>query len=1118
MWIDSIKSSSSKSSIRNGLAYYSQNRVKLLPGDDTDFIEADVEGSDKYEVVLDISRKKNSWKILSDCSCPYTLDHFAPCKHVWATLYAAHFQGRLTGSPGSVRLEFVEPSEDDFDDVFDDDEDEDFSGTGRYGNALPGNFSTRFVEPKPTRKQAHSTKAPTWNRLIHSLAAQSMGQRPNVAGTAGLIEPYYVLIPDGSADSNRMEIELVQRARLKNGTPGKPKMLSLSSKMIPLLPTELDRRICLMLVGASAAQSADYRYSSYSYGYSYYGSRFSSFVLPDSAAAEFVDMMADTGRFYVRSSLDGEMTPLQVDRDGPWEAALTVRPAGKRDFEIAPVFRRNGAYHDLADARAIFAGEPGHALFDNVLRRVRPSASGLWQARPKPARVAEREKSALLKALASAKELPPIEWPDSWGIVTVTDIPPKPVLELKLEDSSRPGASRFALASISMEYEGRRVSTEDTSRLLIEPEQSRQIVRNREREIELARRPSELGLEQSAYDGPRIPTKRVPSVVLQLLEEGWEVTGNRALFRKAGDFSIETTSGIDWFDMNGHVDFGGVTVDLPELLAAFRKGEKFVKLGDGSMGMLPEQWLARHGALLDLGQAKGDAIRFAKTQIAVIDALLAELPEATFDKSIAGAREKLRSFSGVSARAACKNFRGTLRPYQEAGLGWLEFLADFGWGGCLADDMGLGKTVQVLARLAEIHAGRKKAPSLAVVPKSLIFNWMREAERFAPQLRVLDYTGIDRKIAAPDFKQFDLVLTTYGTLRRDIEELRRQEFTHVILDEAQAIKNPASQSAKAVRLLRGEHRLAMTGTPVENHLGDLWSIVDFLNPGMLGSYAGFKSGFLAKNGDGQDDRLKLLHRMMRPFILRRTKELVAPELPKRSEQVLDCVMSPAQKKHYDELRDYYRASLLGRIEKDGIARSKIHVLEALLRLRQAACHPALVDPAKMNADSAKLDMLLPMLDELASEGHKALVFSQFTSMLAIVRKKLDKERVVYEYLDGSTTDRRKRVDRFQTDENCRLFLISLKAGGVGLNLTAADYVFILDPWWNPAVEAQAIDRTHRIGQDKHVIAYRLITKDTVESRILELQKSKRELAGAIVTEANSLISQLSREDLAMLLG
>jgi SNF2 family DNA or RNA helicase len=370
---------------------------------------------------------------------------------------------------------------------------------------------------------------------------------------------------------------------------------------------------------------------------------------------------------------------------------------------------------------------------------------------------------------------------------------------------------------------------------------------------------------------------------------------------------------------------------------------------------------------------------------------------------------------------------------------------------------------------------------------------------------------------AEDFKGYNLIVTTYGTLRRDAAILTNVKFDYVILDEAQAVKNANTESAKAVRLLKAGHKLALSGTPIENHLGELWSLFEFLNPGLLGS----ANAFRAASGNGRvvdEESRKMLAHALRPFILRRTKEQVAKELPSKTEQTVYCEMEPQQRKLYDELREHYRASLLAKIETQGMAKSKIMVLEALLRLRQAACHPGLIDKKRLGEPSAKIESLLEQLDEVLDSGHKVLVFSQFTSLLAIVQERLKKRKVTYEYLDGQTRDRQACVDRFQTDPDCKLFLISLKAGGLGLNLTAAEYVFLLDPWWNPAVEAQAVDRAHRIGQTKPVFAYRLIAKDTVEEKVLELQQSKRDLANAIIGEDNALIRNLRREDLELLLS
>ena len=431
-----------------------------------------------------------------------------------------------------------------------------------------------------------------------------------------------------------------------------------------------------------------------------------------------------------------------------------------------------------------------------------------------------------------------------------------------------------------------------------------------------------------------------------------------------------------------------------------------------------------------MGASTDDHLRFRRNQTGLLDALLSAQPEVRFDEGFARAREELRSFEGIHAAEQPAGFVGRLRDYQREGLGWMDFLRRFGFGGCLADDMGLGKTVQVLALLeARRGEGERAGPSLIVVPKSLVFNWKQEAARFTPRLRVLDYTGLARSIDRARrlrCRPHDLWDSAPGHSGAEGDRVRLRRPRRGAGDQERQ-----SESAKAARLLQGRHRLALSGTPVENHLGELWSLFEFLNPGMLGASKVLKGAAgLERNPD--EGMRKLLAQGLRPFILRRTKDQVARELPQKTEQTIYCVMDPPQRKLYDELRTHYRMTLLRRIDQEGMGKSKMHVLEALLRLRQAACHPGLLDPERCGDPSAKLEVLLAHLSEVAEEGHKALVFSQFTSLLRIVRDRLDESGIVYEYLDGKTRDRQARVERFQNDPECRLFLISLKAGGLGL--------------------------------------------------------------------------------------
>jgi SNF2 family DNA or RNA helicase len=680
------------------------------------------------------------------------------------------------------------------------------------------------------------------------------------------------------------------------------------------------------------------------------------------------------------------------------------------------------------------------------------------------------------------------------------------------------------LGELEFDYDGAIIPAGRTTPLAVSTELGLVIRRDPRTESSADIKLFELGFREAK--DPRLdpgtlelPAKRMGPVTKDLVLAGWRVEAEGKLIRPAGEFKLVLSTGIDWFDLDGGIDYGGQSVKLPDLLSAARQGETMIELGDGSMGILPEEWLKKYGMLADLGTAENGALRFNASQAGVLDALLANQPEIQVDAAFEKVREHLRQFEGVIALDSPPGFHGELRPYQREGLGWLDYLQRFGFGGILADDMGLGKTIQVLALLQRRRYRRQaKGPTLAVVPRSLVFNWIQEAAKFTPRLKVLDYTGPGRHSLREKFAEYDLIISTYGTLRTDITELTNFEFDYVMLDESQAIKNADSQSAKAARLLRARHRLAISGTPIENHLGELWSIIEFLNPGMLGSDTVFKKYASTGTGAGLDvaDRI-LLAKALRPFILRRTKSQVVQDLPEKTEQTLYCDMETEQRRCYDELRIHYRDALL---RKDAVElnRSKIEVLEALLRLRQAACHPGLINPDVSSEPSAKLEMLLPSIAEVVEEGHKVLVFSQFTSFLAIVRERLDQEQLVYEYLDGRTRNRAARVERFQNDPDCPIFLISLKAGGLGLNLTAAEYVYLLDPWWNPAVEAQAIDRSHRIGQTQHVFAYRLICRGTVEEKILELQQKKRDLADAILNADNRVISTLTREDLEFLLS
>lgn len=477
-------------------------------------------------------------------------------------------------------------------------------------------------------------------------------------------------------------------------------------------------------------------------------------------------------------------------------------------------------------------------------------------------------------------------------------------------------------------------------------------------------------------------------------------------------------------------------------------------------------------------------------------------------------------FQSIKKRTHPKKIKATLRTYQHNGYEWLHFLHDNRIGGILADDTGLGKTVQTLALLHDIYIHQKqKKPTLLVLPTSLIFNWKDEIAKFTPNLKYYDSTGIDRDIeyikkqSQANEPDFHLVMTTYGTLLRDVNELAKINWYYVILDESQQIKNFQSLTHKAALTLKSGHRLSLTGTPLENNLEELWAQFAFINPGMLGGREFFRSTFsLPIQNQKNKIQAEKLKKLVYPFIMRRLKKDVACDLIEKVETTLYMEPQPAQKKLYDSVKNFYRMEVMKAIDEEGLNKSRFKVLEALLRLRQICCHPKLVDP-KHSASSAKLEVLLENVLEAVEEGHKVLVFSQFTSMLELIAEELIKQDIDFSYLDGSTRNRERVVKEFQTNKKKQIFLISLKAGGVGLNLTQADYVFHYDPWWNPAVEQQATDRTHRIGQDKKVFNYKLIMKGTVEEKILSLQQKKKDLVENIISVDESLTKHLTRDDI-----
>ena len=1066
-----------------GRSYFFRGAVKKIEGDAWR-AAAKIQGSQLYEIRLSFAEDC----LNVSCSCPFFARELNVCKHIWAAALAAERNGLLKGPASRNELEILEI-------------DPELQPSYRRGRA---------VAPKPP-------PVPSWKQELRMLAASMDLPESEKDGAPKETQVLYLVDADATSESAKLVVEVARRERKMNGEWSKLKTHRLQSQDIAKFADPMDRRVVAVLVGARQEQGY-YGYSSY-----YSDSMPSRFILPSGLWDVSLPLMCASGRcFLLHGGVFDERSPLSWDDGEAWDLVVQVAPVdGGKKYSATGVLRRGAIEMALTEPDFLLAG----GLLFNARRVARLNDFGAfgWISllRERDSLTfSKSESDQFLEEILRVPRQPLLELPEELSVETVECVP-KPRLVIKPGGQRNWRQSRL-VGHLSFDYDGLAVARDKSEPAIYQKDRRRLIKRDADAENAAKQRLRQLGFRSSYWEKNQLELApaHLPKVVRTLSAEGWSVEAEGNLYRSAGALHMTINSDVDWFDVEGGAQFGDTVLALPKLLRAIKLGEQTVRLDDGSLGIIPEEWLAKYHLFAGLGSVDGDRLRFSRPQIGLLDALIGEQPEVTGDALFERARREIKAFSGVEPADPPAQFQGTLRDYQREGLGWLYFLQRFGFGGCLADDMGLGKTIQALALLdsrRDLRAGDANAaprPSLVVVPRSLVFHWKKEAAGFAPRLRVLDHTGAARLKPGDHFDDYDVILTTYGTLRRDALEFKDQRFDYCILDEAQAIKNAGTLSAKAVRLLRADHRLAMSGTPVENHLGELWSLFEFLNPGMLGSASIFANA--ERNPD--EPTRAILRKALRPFILRRTKGQVATELPEKTEQTIYCDLDAKDKKLYAELRDYYRARLLRNDASDETGRFKIQVLEALLRLRQAACHSGLIDKKKVGEPSAKIDTLLAQLDQVLEEDHKVLVFSQFTSLLAIVRSRLDAANIPYAYLDGRTRDRQARVEQFQNDSGVKLFLISLKAGGLGLNLHAAEYVYLLDPWWNPAVEAQAIDRAHRIGQTRHVFAYRLIARDTVEEKVLALQQSKRDLADAIISADNSVMRNLTREDLDLLLS
>ncbi|WP_051890701.1 DEAD/DEAH box helicase [Chryseobacterium vrystaatense] len=598
---------------------------------------------------------------------------------------------------------------------------------------------------------------------------------------------------------------------------------------------------------------------------------------------------------------------------------------------------------------------------------------------------------------------------------------------------------------------------------------------------------------------------------------GFNELKNNKLNAHRAKINIQITSGLDWFNAKLKVTFGQKDAALKQLHRAIRNRSKFVQLDDGTMGVLPEEWITRMNEFFRIGEIDAEDLKIPKINFSEVSSLFEkEVLSEEIQEELSSYSLQFSSATDLPEVSIPKELQAVLRDYQHDGLNWLNFLDTLNFGGCLADDMGLGKTLQIIAFILSQREKHGHKTHLVVVPTSLLFNWQEEINKFAPSIKVMTHYGADRLKASDHMSGYEVILTSYGMLLSDIRFLKEFRFSYVFLDESQTIKNPDSERYKAARLLQSRNRIVLTGTPIENNTFDLYSQLSFACPGLLGSKQYFKDIYAVPIDKFEyGKRAQELQQKIRPFILRRTKKQVAKELPEKTEMVIFCEMDAEQRKIYDayekELREFIAAN-----DDDDLNKNSMHVLTGLTRLRQICNSPLLLKEGYSGDHAVKIEILMEQIQS-KSKDHKILVFSQFVEMLDLLKVELERKKIPFEYLTGQTKNRGQAVNNFQENEEIRVFLISLKAGGVGLNLTQADYIYLVDPWWNPAAENQAIDRSYRIGQTKNVIAVRMICSNTVEEKILSLQKKKNELAQNLLQTDGTGIQKLSKHDLLEIL-
>lgn len=1082
---------------QRGEKYYSDKLVQFL-SKNQNHARFLVSGSIPYTCHMEELPETKQFDLT--CACKHFEDGFF-CKHLWAVVLKAD---ELDLFPPRVTAANTVPV------AANENQDKLVDRTSSNLTTSSDTISNNTLSNTPVAEQSWRTRILA-ARENQTLEAQKK-VRNSFSAFANPLSAKYAIDLVTSVRNQRIQIYFFTQERFRDGSLGSPRANEITHDMIDMFFDEQDQNLLWQLLGSGSASYTSLNNTNYGGGIQ---DKKSGVSIAKPNVSRLLEEISDAGKLGLLKRKEASVYSKEPVLDlknylyQKTEWSLQLRLKKFDDSYVLTPFMTDG--QEKRTLQQVLGAAGPFIFFEDFVAKTDLHLFSAWLdvfKNRKELEIPESEVSDFLQFYFSERN-PDLELPAELDF-TASEIE-NPKVRITFLNVKNKLAARLQF-QYGASFTDRRSHSQNIYDISKKQKHTRVLLfENQSYDQFLLLKPT-LPADASEYDG-FFSESEFLNAVRKSLELGWEVQANQKPVQVGKNFQMQiNSSGLDWFDLSATFKFEGFEVKLPTLLQHLKSGDKFIKLGDSNFGILPDEWLAKFGPLAELGQITAEGLRLNKVQALFLSANLGADEAFQSDKKFMSLQSIVQELNENRSLTPPESFRGTLRTYQKQGLAWLHLLANQNIGGLLADDMGLGKTVQILSLLCMDSGGsEKKMPALIVAPKSLVFNWINEAKKFAPDLKVLDHTGNKRSKDVEEFKNYDVILSTYQTLRMDIELFRSMVFEFFILDEAHYIKNPLSLSFKACRLVNAKKKVALTGTPVENSLSDLLSILSVITPGLL------SDAQINRWGKQKDpETLKILSKALRPFILRRTKQEVLKDLPEKMEQVLFCELSESERKRYDEMKQHYWLQLSEKVENKGFDRSKIDVLEALLRLRQAACHQGLLDEKKRASSSAKFELLLEQIEAVIQDGHKALVFSQFTTLLALLKTQLVKRNIAFEYLDGQTKDRQERVESFQRNDDIKLFLLSLKAGGVGLNLTAADYVFILDPWWNPAAEDQAIDRTHRIGQTKKVFAYKIIAKDTVEEKILELQKSKKALAKAVISNEKSVLKNLSLEDLQAL--